>query len=75
MMRFQYSIHHVPGKSLYVADTLSRAPLQVTSNDSATQSAEEIERFIQVVTSTLPADKDRLDIYAKHKSKTLSVQS
>ena len=27
LMRFQYTIHHVPGKSLYTADTLSRAPL------------------------------------------------
>ena len=27
MMRFIYSISHVPGKSLYTADTLSRAPL------------------------------------------------
>jgi len=27
MMRFTYSISHVPGKSLYTADTLSRAPL------------------------------------------------
>ena len=26
MMRFTYSISHVPGKSLYTADTLSRAP-------------------------------------------------
>lgn len=27
MMRFTYSISHVPGKSLYTADTLSWAPL------------------------------------------------
>ena len=27
MMRFTYSISHVPGKSLYTVDTLSRAPL------------------------------------------------
>ena len=29
LMRFQYSINHVPGKTLYMADTLSRAPLDV----------------------------------------------
>ena len=34
MMRFQFSIYHVPGKSLIVADMLSRAPLSgVTDSD------------------------------------------
>ena len=30
LIRFQYSIQHVPGKTLYTADTLSRTPLKET---------------------------------------------
>jgi len=59
LMRFQYSINHVPGKRLYMADTLSRAPLSTTT-DEITSDA---ERFMQSVISALPASKDYLDSY------------
>ena len=32
-MRFQYSITHVPGKTLYMADTLSRAPVSAVTQE------------------------------------------
>ena len=41
MMRFEYSIVHVPGKYLYTADALSRAP-RTTTGDDAKES--EVER-------------------------------
>ena len=59
LMRFQYSINYVPGKTLYMADTLSRAPLDV----SATEMTSDTERFIQSVIVALPATKDNLDSY------------
>jgi len=59
LMRFQYSINHVPGKTLYMADTLSRAPLSTTT-DEITSNA---ERFMQSVISAIPASKDYLDSY------------
>ena len=33
LMRFSYSIQHVPGTLLYAADTLSRAPLRGNNSD------------------------------------------
>ena len=64
LMRFQYTIHHVPGKSLYTADTLSRAPLnEVTDKFSASYT--ETEQFVQAITAGLPANADRLETYAK----------
>ena len=62
LMRFQYSIHHVPGKTLYTAVTLSRAPLKDISDAS---SSSEIEQFVQAITATFPASTDRLDSYCK----------
>ena len=59
LMRFDYTISHVPGKHLYTADTLSCAP--VTSPDAITcQQSAQTECFVQAITSNLPASADRL---------------
>jgi len=57
-MRFHYTIHHVPGKTLY---TLSRAPLQEPVDESSVIS-QETEQFVQ---SSLPATEKRLETYAE----------
>ena len=62
LARFDYSIQHVPGKLLYTADALSRAP--TTTSGDLTHS-EEVETFIATVTSTLPASAQRLEAYRK----------
>ena len=56
MGRFNYTVCHVPGKLLYTADTLSRAPSP--STDIKLQ--EEVEWFVNTITSLLPASKHRL---------------
>ena len=65
LMRFQYTIHHAPGKTLYTADMLSRAPIQEFSEKDISLTPEETEKFVQVVVSSLPANQDRLDDYSK----------
>ena len=45
LMIFQYSISHVPGKTLYMADTLSRAPLDVSTTEEMTS---DTERFVSI---------------------------
>ena len=62
--RFQYTIHHVPGKTLYTADTLSRAPSTKPSSLISRHSTE-VEQFIQSVIAALPASSDRLDSYSR----------
>ena len=55
---YSYSIQHVPGKLLYTADALSRAPTTSASPDSV---VEEMEEFISsVVIAALPASPSRL---------------
>ena len=62
LAKFSYTIHHVPGKLLYTADTLSRAPLPI-SNDDTTES-DEVEQFVASLTTSLPASNGRLQVYA-----------
>ena len=68
LMRFDYQISHVPGKYLYVADTLSRAPLPHNSNKETLKQQEEVESYIQTVVSHLPANKERLQSFSQHQS-------
>ena len=58
MARYDYRVHHVPGKQLYTADTLSRAPV-LTHGDSSLQS--EVEAFVNGITQT----PQRLDEYRR----------
>ena len=65
LMRFQYTIHHVPGKTLYTTDMLLRAPIQYLSEVNIPLIPEETEKFVQIVMASLPADQDRLNSYSK----------
>lgn len=62
---FTQSVVHVPGKLLYTADTLSRAPL-----DSLIDSVEEgVEDLGYAVVAALPASPHTLDVYRKAQSR------
>ena len=57
MDRFDFSIEHVPGKLLYTADTLSRAPMPSTCDQAPEELA---ELAIDATVSHLPMSRDRL---------------
>ena len=50
LMKFQYTIKHVPGKELYTPDILSRAPLSSQLENFEMMSAEDIELFVYTLT-------------------------
>ena len=59
MMRFQFSICHVPGKDFTIADTLSRAPAAgPTQADDLFQ--QEASAFLDVVLKSIPATEQRI---------------
>ena len=60
--RFQYTIVHVPGKQLYIADTLSRAPVSSPS-ETDTVLEEFAEMAVTGHVSHLPAGPSTLDRY------------
>ena len=62
LSRFDYSISHVPGKLLYTADTLSRAP--ITSSSDCFDNMD-MESFLHVIASSLPVNPDRLEVYCQ----------
>ena len=59
LMRYSYTISHVPGKQLIVADALSRAPVSTSSADDLTLQAE-VDAFLANTTDSLPASDERL---------------
>ena len=62
LMRYDYSISHVPGKYMYTADTLLCDPTIITTS-LGDCNLKDIEHFVEVQVESLPASKDRLDIY------------
>ncbi len=66
LMRFAYTIIHVPGKELYTADTLSRAPVDVSKVDVIEDLTEEIEVFVNVVMQGFPATDNRIEEIRQH---------
>jgi len=59
-IQYNYSISHVPGKSIFTANTLPRAPTS-SKNDDSTSLQNETEAFIAAIVSNLPATSDHLD--------------
>ena len=57
LMRFSFTIAHVPGKELNTADTLSRAP--VTEQDESNLS-NETKEYVHAIVNNLPASEERL---------------
>ena len=65
MMRFTYDVVHVPGKELYTADTLSRAPVEKPSVQDENL-YKQTQMFIEAVFEQLPASDKRLQEIQHH---------
>ena len=59
LMRFSYSIYHVPGAELCTADTLSRAPVESTGTLEM-ESEKEVNAFVNAIIEHLPASEEKL---------------
>ena len=58
-MRFKYTISHVPGKQLLIADMLSRAPTEPPSTNDL-QFEAHTQAFVNTVLQAIPATEQRL---------------
>ncbi|XP_011406246.1 PREDICTED: uncharacterized protein K02A2.6-like [Amphimedon queenslandica] len=68
MLRFHFSISHVPGKDLVIADMLSRAP-EGTPNEQDLLLEEDTRAFIEYIMESLPASEIRLKEIEKEQKK------
>ena len=59
MMRFDFTIAHVPGKDLTIADALSRAPSKEPNKEDQLFQ-QETRAFIDIIIQSLPATEQRL---------------
>ena len=60
LMRFSYTISHVPGKDLVIPDTLSRAPIYRKVSCEQQASADDVKAYVDFVLKNLPTKENRL---------------
>ena len=60
LMRFRYSMSHVPGKDLITADALSRAPVVESQEPQDKSFQDECQTYVNAVMSALPVTDKRL---------------
>jgi transposase InsO family protein len=70
MMRFNAKVVHVPGKSLVVADTLSRHPMQ----EKTSNMEEEINLYVDAVRTEWPASEGQLKNLVKTTAEDVELQ-
>ena len=73
-MRFDYSISHVPGKELYTADALSRAPQQSPQDHSDEQRALNTEHHISAISQHLPTTAESLEQFRQRQKEDPVLQ-
>ena len=65
LMRYYFTISHVPGKDMTIPDALSRAPTtEATLNEEGFQ--DEVNAYVNVVIKNLPASQGRIQQIRKH---------
>jgi hypothetical protein len=73
MMRFHFTISHVPGKDLITADMLSTAPANnPTGEEQARQN--EVEAYANAVIECLPATEKQLKRIIQHQQEDETCQ-
>ena len=61
MMRFEYTITHVPGKQLQIADALSRSPVS-SATDTDYELQKDVSAYVDLLVQTLPASDHQLQL-------------
>ena len=60
LMRFSYTISHVPGKDLVIPDTLSHAPIYRKVSCEEQALADDVKAYVDFVLKNLPTTENPL---------------
>lgn len=66
LMRYRYTISHVPGKNMATADVLSRAPQKGLTD---THLETDLNLYVNMVMDSLPATEKRLQEIKEHQDR------
>ena len=66
LMKYSYNIVHIPGKELYTADTLSRAPLDKPLSEADQQLNKDLSLYVLSILDNLPATEKQLENIRLH---------
>lgn len=69
LMRFSFTISHVPGKELHTADTLSRAPVSEGEDGREEAFCHEVKAYVNAIVKNLPATEERLQVIREEQNK------
>ena len=68
-MRFHFSISHVPGKHLVIADALSRAPVSYPATEDVLLQQVADAYYVQMIIQSIPATEKRLQEIKTHQDR------
>ena len=72
LLRYNFSISHVPGKNLVTPDTLSRAPVSGVTELESMQN--EVQAYVDGVFESIPATEKRLEEIRQHQDEDESFR-
>jgi hypothetical protein len=72
-MKFRYTISHVPGKDLIIADALSRAPSR-NIDKSEGDFENDTTAFVDMIMESFPASNNRLEEIRREQASDLIIQ-
>ncbi|XP_046855956.1 uncharacterized protein K02A2.6-like [Xenia sp. Carnegie-2017] len=66
LMKYSFTIRHIPGKELVVADALSRAPNMKQPTKSDNNLSEDLNIYVAQIVQNIPASERRLEEIRRH---------
>ena len=66
LMKYSFDIHHIPGKELVTADTLSRAPIKKPPTEVDRRLTEDLSLYVANIFKNLPTSERKLEEIRLH---------
>ena len=75
LMKYSFHVHHIPGKELVTADTLSRAPIRKPPTKVDKRLTEDLSLYVAIIFESLPASERKLEEIRLHQQDDENFQN